>query len=192
MGERGDKIKNVIFVLGVIMIIVGVVSIFVGTKSIGFATTDSQLGNLSAGIQTYIACTWSNDALAVDFGGSLNPGDNDINATENYALVNGTGYNVTVDPLTTSNVNISISGNDLVYSSNSIGIGNITIASNTTDADGVGMIPGNSVSLTSSDVVVEAEVASGDTAHYRFWMDIPNGTVAGNYEGNYTIQCQQS
>jgi hypothetical protein len=192
MGERGDLVKNAVFILGIIMIIVGAVSIFVGTKNTGFATSDSQVGNLSASVQTYIACTWSNSALAVDFGPSLNPGENDIEATENDALVNGTGYNVTVDPLTTSNVNISISGNDLVDGGNSIGIGNITFDSSTADADDAGMVAAGSTPVTTSAQIVQSDVASGTTAYYRFWLDVPTGTVAGSYEGNYTIQCEQA
>lgn len=158
----------------------------------GDATYDSHVGNLSASVQTYVACTWSADSLNVDFGNLLNPGTSDINATENYALSPGTGYNVTVDPLTTSNVDVIISGNDLIDGANVLGVGNVTWAANSTDSDGANMIPADSVSLTNGGENLATAEPSGSSVHYRFWLDIPNGVVAGNYVGNYTIQCQEA
>ena len=176
------------------MVFVGIVTTavnFYSMKHVGFATTDSQVGNLSASVQTYVACTWSDSSLDVDFGSLLNPGTDDINATDNYILSPGTGYNVTVDPLTTSDVNITISGEDLIDGSNFIGIGNITYAYGVTNND-AGMVPSNSTSITGSSAVMAPSVASGSDIHYRFWLDIPSSTVAGSYVGNYTIQCEEA
>lgn len=155
----------------------------------GLATTDSQLGNLSASVQTYVACTWSTATLAVDFGSLLNPGENDINATDNNATSPGTGYNVTSSALSTSDVNVTILGNDLVDGSNTIAVGNITWAANETDSDGSNLVPGSSTSITGSAVNVAADLTPDSTVYYRFWMDIPASSVAGTYEGNYTIEC---
>lgn len=175
-----------------ILAVLLIVSFFSNESLTGHATVDSQVGNLSADVQTYVACTWSAASLAVDFGSLLNPGTDDINATENDMLSPGTGYNVTVDSLTTSNVNITISGNDLADGGNVIAVGNITWAANETDSDGINLVPGSSTSLTSSDVNLASDIAPDNTAHYRFWLDIPSQIVAGNYEGNYTMTCEEA
>jgi hypothetical protein len=196
MGKGIDQSKNAIFVIGIVALAIGTVSIFLGTTSSGFATSDSQLGNLSAGVQTFVTCTWSDSALDVSFGSNLNPGDSDLNATQNYILENGgengTGYNVSVGDLTTANVNITILGSDLVDGSNLIGIGNVTWASNETANNGTNMIPGSSTSVTGSAVNIASNVAPSSSVHYRFWLDIPSGIVQGSYEGNYTVECAEA
>src|SRR3989344_2995020 len=77
----------------------------------GFATTATQVGNLTVGVQTFVACTWANADFNVTFGDSIDPGVNDRNASLNWAypnasysinqdLNNGTSYNVTIDSTT--------------------------------------------------------------------------------------------
>lgn len=169
--------------------------IFIFTSGVdltGHATNDAQVGNLSASVQTYIACTWSSDSLDVDFGSLLNPGTNNINATGNDLMAPGTSYNVTVSPLTTSTVNVTISGNDLIDGANVLGVGNVTWVASSTSATDVAMIEGNSIAMTGSPTNIASDAASGSTNHYRFWLDIPSSIVAGNYVGNYTINCQEA
>jgi hypothetical protein len=158
----------------------------------GFAT--SQVGNLSANIATYISCTWSNDALAISFGSNLNPGTYDINATQNFNLTtfNNTFYNVTVDTFSNVAANITVKGENLVSGGNVIGVTNITWASNGTNANGTNMISSNGIVLNTTFNIGNAVGVArgvGSTTHFRFWVDIPNGTVAGSYTGNYTMQC---
>lgn len=187
--------KSNMYIFGIIVLLLGIAFTafnFYDVKHVGFATTDSQIGNLSASIQTYVACTWSDNSLDVDFGSSLDPSTNDINGTDNDLLSPGTGYNVTVDTLTTSNVNITILGNDLVDGSNIIGVGNVTWAVNNSDNDGANLIPGGSTSITGSEVNIGSDVAPDITLHSRYWLDIPSEAVAGNYVGNYTLQCFQA
>jgi len=166
-------------------------------------TVSSQVGNLSATVATYIACTWSNAALNVTFNGTLNPGDTDKNASRNFYEVfaldsNGprhTSYNVTIDTLSNVAGNITIKGLDLISGSNAIGIGNVTWISNSTIGNATNMIPSNSIALaTDYDTTnkVGSSVAVGSSVHYRFWIDIPSAQVAGNYIGNYTMQCAQA
>jgi len=159
----------------------------------GFATTDSQLGNLSVGVQTYMACTWSVNTLNVSFGTSLSPGQNDTNATGNYDQAgNGTAYNVTVDLLSTSNADITITGNNLTDGANIINIENVTWQSNTTAANGTNMVPDGSTSINVSEVDIITNEPTNSTVWYRLWIDIPNNTVAGTYEGNYTLKCAEA
>jgi len=159
----------------------------------GMAT--SQVGNISAGIATFLSCSWSNDALNISFGSNLNPGTNDTNATGNYldATTTGTAYNVTVDTLSNTQANISMKGENLTSGANKIGLMNVSWASNTTISNSSNMAPTLSTRLNNSfDTAnwLAANEAIGSTVHYRFWLDIPNGTVAGSYVGNYTQQCQ--
>jgi hypothetical protein len=165
-----------------------------GVGMTGFAT--AQVGNLTASVATYISCTWSDEALAVSFGSNLNPGTNDINATNNYAGVgNGTSYNVTVDTLSNVKANVTVKGADLISGVNAIAVGNVTWQSNSTAANGTNMVPTGSIALTTAyDTTnkIASNLAIGSTSHYRYWIDIPSGQVAGSYVGNYTMQCQQA
>ncbi len=165
------------------------------TPLTGYAT--SQVGNFSASVATYLACTWSNSALSVGFGSNLNPGDVDINATGNYNATysgNWTMYNVTIDSISNVVANITIKGENFVAGSSVIGITNISWASNTTSGNGTNLAPGSAIVLNSSfndqDKVASGE-AVGSTVWFRFWFDVPNGTTAGSYTGNYTQQCSQ-
>lgn len=156
----------------------------------------SQVGNLSAGVATYISCTWSNEALAVSFGTSLNPGTSDYNGTQNYASAgNGSAYNVTVDTLSNVAANITIRGTNLTSGSNTIAAGNVSWQSDTIAANGTNMAPGNSTALTtafSAAAPVAANEPVGSAVWFRFWLDIPAGQVAGSYAGTYTMQCQEA
>jgi len=185
-----DYNKWVLLIIFVLLILVGFFY-FGGFKkpdlTTGYAT--STVGNLSVGIQTYIACSWSTAALNVSFGSNLDPGIS-INATgNNQSAGAGTKYNMTVSTLTTANVNLTILGDDLDSSGNLIGIGNITYDSNQTSSNGANMIYSNGVAVTKSAVAMESGLTPGSNVHYRFWIDIPTGTVAGNYVGNYTQTC---
>ena len=159
-----------------------------------YATTDSQTGNLTVGVQTYMACTWSDVALNVSFGESLNPGTDDYNATENYnctIALNGSCYNVTVSSLSTANADVLISGMDLVYSANTLKIGNVTYQANTTFANGSNMVPTGSTAITGTPTAIFSNEPINSSAWYRLWIDLPASTVAGTYVGNYTLTCQQ-
>lgn len=177
----------------VLLVFVVVISFYPLKGMTGYAT--SQVGNLTASVATYISCTWSDAALSVSFGSDLTPGTNDVNATGSYALANpsnGTQYNVTVDTLSNVNANMTVKGADLVSGANLIGIGNVTWSSNTTSANATQMNAGAGYSLqTTYDTTnkVASNEPIGSSVWYRFWLDIPTGTIAGAYVGNYTMQC---
>ena len=159
----------------------------------GYAT--SQVGNLTGTVATTVACVWSTPALSVSFGTTLTPGNNDTNATLNYAggvPVSATYYNVSVDSLSNSNVNITIKGEDFISGVNKIAVSNVTWVSNVSIANSTLMSPTNSIVLTSSfntTSPVGFNIAQPNTVWFRFYMDVPPGAVAGAYVGNYTQQC---
>lgn len=164
-----------------------------GNAITGFAA--SQVGNLSVGVATYIACTWSNPALTVSFGSSLNPGTNDTNASNNYAgLFGATFYNVTVDTLSNVQANITMKGEDFISGANKIAISNVSWTSNSSydNDNGSNMKIASAVALTNifnNNTPIAAYEPIGSTAWFRFWIDVPASTVAGTYLGNYTQQC---
>lgn len=164
------------------------------TTPIGITGMSSQVGDFTAGVQTSISCTWSNAALTVSYGTSLDPGSSDINATGNYNTTgSGTDYNVTNDILSNDEVNITVKGESFTSGANTIKVGNTTWASNSTSDAGANMLPGSSIELTTTYNTANetaTNLAIGSIAYYRFWLDIPSNQVAGTYSGNYTMLCQ--
>lgn len=155
----------------------------------------SQVGNLTASVNTYVSCTWSNDALQVGFGTGLAQGVA-INATgNNLSTGDGTMYNVSVDTLTNVNVNVTIRGNNLTSGSNVIEVSNVTWAGNITDNNGINMIIGNGIALTGSYDTANpliSNAAADSVVHYRFWLNVPASQIAGAYVGNYTQLCAEA
>lgn len=192
MEKRGLTVLIVI-----ILLVIGGYFLFSDAEITGRATTDSQVGNLSASIQTLIACTWSDVSLSVSFGSNLDPGTNDLNATNNTnnnaGADNNTYYNVTVDTLSNQIANITIRGDHLISGANTIGVGNVSWASNSTAANGTNMVAASSNELLiayDDTNQVAGDEAIGSTVYYRLWLDVPSGQVAGTYAGNYTMQCE--
>src|SRR3989344_9400636 len=103
-------------------------------KSTPRGATGLAIGNFSVSVTTYLACGLSNDAADVNFGSNLNPGVAYQNATKNYAGTDQeTFYNVSVT-LSNVNANITILGSNLSYGSNVLAVGNVSWASNSTNA----------------------------------------------------------
>ena len=65
---------------------------------------------------------------------------------------------------------------------------------NETSNDGINMIAGSSTATTTGAVDIASGVVSDGSGvvHYRFWLDIPSSSVAGTYEGNYTLNCEEA
>lgn len=193
--REGNHLFYAITLLIVLVLAFGVYFvIYLNSQKItGYATSDSQLGNLSVGIQTYMACTWSNEALDVQFGSNLDPDAVNVNATGNYNLTgnpwNGTQYNVTVDILSTSAANVTVYGDSLRDGVNFIDVQNVSYYYNMTYDNASQMIAASSVVLTDTDALMKSNIAAGNTLHYRWWLDIPATAVAGTYVGNYTMTC---
>lgn len=173
--------------------------------------TANQVGNLTVGVATLVACTWPNAVFNISFGDSQNPGTT-VNATRNFDnpnisfagvppkdLFNGTSYNVTIAATTNVPTNITMRGRHLVSGANVIGVTNVTWASNVTRSNGTNMLPvgstlSNAINLTdtlNTGFPVGGLLNAGSSAWWRFWLDIPAGQTAGQYVGNFTQQCAQ-
>jgi len=151
-------------------------------------------GNLSVSVETLIACTFSDDAFNVEFG-LVDPGTTGNNATENYnpPPTGQTNYNITVDSLSTVDVNITIKGTDLIDQPNLIGVTNVSWQANATKDSSSMIYDAASLKRLNTDFdqvdKIGAEVVPGATRFWRMWIDVPSLTVAGNYSGNYTLRC---
>ena len=196
-----------LFILAILSVLIFRDSFTGGDSFSGGITgaASSQISNLTATVQTFIACTWSNDALNVAFGITLNPGSTGYNGTLNYnatlgngTVTNGTKYNATLDTLSNVNVNITINGSNLTSGANRIGIQNVSWASNYTAfvnaSNTTQMTYANATRIneTTNAYPVAVNLSSGATAHFRFFLDIPSGQVAASYTGNYTMLCSQT
>jgi len=166
-----------------------------GTTPTGAAGISTSTGNLTVSVATVVACTFSDDALDVDFGVELIPGSTGNNATKNFAANpgNGTNYNITADLLSTTAINITIRGTDLLSGANVIGATNVSWQSNGTRNDSSMIYAAGDIKRldTSFDIVdkIGFNVTPGETRFWRKWVDIPSLTVGGNYTGNYTLRC---
>ena len=173
----------------------------------GFATTASQIGNLTVGVQTLVACTWPNAVFNVTFGDNQDPGVSDVNATRNWDYnlswygqpnfvhtMNWTSYNVTVDSTTNVQTNVTMRGRHFLSGANIIGVTNVTWWSNQTRGNGTNFGVSNSINLTdtfNTGYPVGGLLTGGGSAWWRFWLDIPSSQTAGQYVGNFTQQCAQ-
>jgi len=187
---------------GLVIIIISIFLYFYPfEQTTGMATTDSTLGNFTANIGTNIDCVWSDAALSVGFGDALSQGSL-VNATQNYNATsrNETMYNITIGTTSNVEVNVTIKGADMESGVNVIGIGNITWDSNNTltnDAESgnaTTMVYTGSYNLeTDYDTTnfVATNISKGNVTWYRFWLTVPSSTVAGDYTGNYTMQCSE-
>lgn len=195
---KSDVNYFVVVVVVVVVLLLAVGVFFYYNFQEGTSVTGrvaSQIGNLTASVDTYISCTWSNAALQVGFGTGLAQGSA-INATgNNISTGDGTMYNVSVDTLTNVNVNVTIRGNNLTSGSNVIEVSNVTWASNITDNNGTNMIVGNGIPLAESYDTANpliSNAAANSVVYYRFWLNVPTSQVAGAYVGNYTQLCAEA
>jgi len=146
-------------------------------------------------VLTSVVCSLSNSEI--DFG-LINPGDI-VNASLNYAGTgNGTKYNIT----TTSNIDVNIThkGENLTCQSPTCGddivpVQNISWQSNITSANGTNMKYINGIDLqpdydTTNPIATDFPPSS--TVHLRYWLRTRYNQGGGNYNGTYTIKCEQS
>jgi hypothetical protein len=129
-------------------------------------------------IDNTLSISISDELASVSFGTTLNPN------TQNNSAVNNSnnGYSI-VCTYTGGNCNISIKGNDNLFSgANVLGITNISWNQN------------NSLNgkqkLSLAYVSINQSLQNLATQLLYFWLDVPTNQVAGTYTGNFTVQGQ--
>jgi hypothetical protein len=131
-------------------------------------------------INPTLSITLSPELTNVNFGSSLNP------ATANNPALGDSSNSYTItcnyEP---GSCNVSMAANNhLISGINTIGIGNITWASQNNPNSGAQM------SLNYS--VVNGSLFDNATQPVYFWLNVPGGQIAGDYKSNFTILGQPS
>ena len=134
----------------------------------------------------YIAISLSSNLSSIDFG-SLSVSTNDNNDTGNYNSTSYTQNWITLSADSSVNVDFCIKANAALTktgTAQTIPLVGYTYANHTTNAAGTPAL-GSSVALTTGYVVDTKNLAAGNKNYYRFWLDVPTATEAGDY--NNTI-----
>lgn len=117
-----------------------------------------------------------------------------INNTGCGAGGSGTCYNFTIDPASNTNADIAnAASGDLLKDGTgpqSIGIGNVTVAGNSTDPNGANLAPSSAQQLSTSFTTIAGcsgsnSIAPGGTCHTRYWLNVTLGQTAGYYNTTY-------
>ena len=156
----------------------------------GYATESSTLSNVT--ISKYLAITLSgNLTRGITFGSVSALPSTDVNATANN---NSAG-------LSTMFINVSTDSNVVVDFCNkangglydpsgpyTIALGNETYLNSSTASAAVPGPPTSSVLLTTSYVKSSAPTAQGNVTYFRFWLDVPASTSAGDYNNSVSFK----
>lgn len=193
-----DKILVVIFI-GYLMF---VGSLFAAQQAQS-AKSSSTSVVLNATVSATVAITASTAITeeGISFGSPAvntdnNNGTGNTNGfSEGSNNVGNTTYNISIDSTTDVNVNISHRLNEsLTKGSDVITAGNITTKHNSTNANesiwvnGTGEVTMSSdefVNLTIDSTTDCAGLAANAECHIAFFLDVPSGTVTGDYVANY-------
>jgi hypothetical protein len=154
--------------------------------------TPQQLYNVTTSVSCSVSSLLGSVNFANDTGGANLSSGNAYNASNNFAgwsgCLNCTLYNMS-GAGGTSNVNWSIQGGNLSYSSSILRVGNLSFAwSAASDNDSL-MYYGNSTAMNGSFQTIINNVTPSTVMRTRLFLNIPLLTQNGNYAGNFTIKC---
>lgn len=169
-----------VFVFSIIMLVSGIFST-------GYATSASTASNVT--ISTYFSISMSPNLTSGILFGSVNPtAATDLNATGNYNGSSLSQYNLTVSADSNTNVSFNISANAALATTggDTIGLGNESYANHTTNSATLPAV-GSQVALSTTAANSGNNIGIGGSNHYRFWLDIPAGQAAGNYNNTITF-----
>ena len=163
-------------------------------KTTGYATETSTTSNVT--ISTYFAIELSaNLSNGIEFGTvSTLPATNQ-NATDNHnganTTQNGTGASMWVNVSTDSNsaLDFCVKADAALQTSGgaSIGVGNESYH-NSTQTNVSLPDYNNEVAYTTSYVKAGFNTSIGGRNFYRFWLDVPAATTAGNYNNTVSFK----
>ncbi len=141
----------------------------------------------TANVTAYIAIGMStNLSNGVHFG-VVEPSSDNNNATGNYNATDSmTQYWIAVS--SDGNVNVTLDIKDdapLTSGANTIPNLGYTYDSSETNSDS---LPADGIAITTGFFESEANVAPGENAYFRFWLDVPAGQAAGNYQNTVLFQ----
>ncbi len=181
-----DKIN---FFLIIIIILCASLLLFGGALLTGYATHGSTPSNVS--VSRYIAISFGTGlSQGIQFGTvSFLPATN-VNASHNYdGLLNSTTYMIFVSNDSNSDVDFCIKANHGLQdpSLDVIGLGNETYSAyNKTNITYPRLA--SKISMTTSYVKAQSNIAIGNSSYWRFWLDIPASQPAGNYNNTVSFE----
>ncbi len=144
-------------------------------------------------VRGYVSVTVSDCITAGITFNTTDPGTDGNNATCNsgYWGVGGTGYNLTVDPSSTVDINFTHASNrtNLTDGTNTFDIANVTSHSNSTASDGAGIWDNSTAtSLSNSWLSMEdcdSVSQTGGNCWSTYFINIPVAQVPGDYKTGY-------
>lgn len=172
-------------VLGVLIVTTACLAFMTTMSSFTIAAnTTEQNTSSDANVSYFVAIGMSTELMNGIHFGSVEPNSTDNNATQNV-MAGDTLYYVSVSPDGNTAVNISIKDNAVLTSS----LDTIPNTGYTYDADLVAANPALAgTAITTSYVQAIANVENGTNAYFRFWLDVPATTAAGNYNNTVFFQ----
>ena len=175
-------------VLGVLIITTACLA-FMSTMSsfTSAANVTEQNTSSDANVSYYVAIGMSTELMNGIHFGNVEPDSTENNASQNFNASSMTEYWIAVSPDGNTAVNISIKDNAVLTSSLDTipNTGYYYNASETNDGDNPFVA---STAMTTSYVQAIADVSNGTNAYFRFWLDVPASTAAGNYNNTVFFQ----
>lgn len=203
---KKTRLENVLVLVFIALFLLSIIMIMnKGVKTTGYATTVTTTSNVT--ITVYFAIEMSqNLSNGIQFGSVSTLPATNINATHNYDGVNTTPQNTTwangtngtsmwINVSTDSNtaVDFCTKANAALTSSggNTIGVGNETYQ-NSSQTNRT--IPNElfEIAYTTSYVKAGFNTSIGSNNYYRFWLDVPAGTLSGTYNNTISFDGKQT
>ncbi|MBI3623718.1 hypothetical protein HY212_06605 [Candidatus Pacearchaeota archaeon] len=198
MGKRENII---VLIFGALFLLSLILLLNQGVKTTGYATTATTTSNVT--ISVYFAIAMSqNLSQGIQFGTVSTLPTANQNATHNYDGVNTTPQNTTWANGTNGTsmwMNVSTDSNTAVdfctkadaaltsSGGSTIGVGNESYQ-NSSQTNRT--IPNElfEVGYTTSYVKAGFNTSAGSNNYYRFWLDVPAGTVSGSYNNTISFE----
>ncbi len=180
---KSKQPKTLVFLeLFLVVAVIGLVSNMVVQGITGFNTEDVETSTSQVVIQKYVSAAKSN-ALSdgINFGNLSTLPVTHQNATANYNATE-TNFNITVSSDSNVAMDFCIKANaglETTGGASIIGLPNYTWSGSATNDEGNPAVPG--VSLTTSYVAADTNIAGGSAENFRFWLNVSATTPAGTY-----------
>ena len=174
-------------VLGVLIVTTACLAFMTTMSSFTIAAkTTEQNTSSDANVSYFVAIGMSTELMNGIHFGNVEPDSTENNASQNFNASSMTEYWIAVSPDGNTAVNISIKDNADLTSS----LDTITNVGYTYDANLTATDPSiaNEVAITTSYVTAISDVENGTDAYFRFWLDVPASTAAGNYNNTVFFQ----
>ena len=146
----------------------------------GFATSTCST-TASAVVAEWFAVSSPGD---INFGGLVHDTTGNNAGSNNWGS-SASGYYLQLSP--NSNINAKTCIKSVNWDGPSaLALANLKWNSSTSSSSSVPGTPGSA--MTTSYVTSQSSISPGDKDYYRFWMDVPSGQVAGDYNTTTTFK----